>query len=356
MSLTRRDFMVTAGKGAAAAGILAASGAKLGADPLGIPIGSQTYPVRARIANGEFVQVLKDMYAAGIRQIELCSPGYMEFRSLTDGKQTRKMIEDNGLKCISAHFSYAADFRDGLPKSIQWAQDVGLTQMGTASLPANMGTQAAPIITMSAGLTSEESIKRGADAYGKIGQQTKAAGIQLFLHNEGFENSRTHDGRLTYPLLLSALDPDLVKMQFQMSSMRVIGNPITYFNLYPGRFISAHVHGVDLTQPPPAPRGNPLPIKPTPEELAAQAAAQAARAAGAGRAGAGARGAGAPAAGRGPGAPAVAVGDDSVNWPAVFTAAKVGGLKNYFIEQEQANGGWEAMVKGAAYLKTLTVT
>ena len=38
---------------------------------------------------------------------------------------------------------------------------------------------------------------------------------------------------------------------------------------------------------------------------------------------------------------------------AVFAAAKIGGLKNYFIEQEQSNG-WDAMVKGAAYLKTLS--
>jgi sugar phosphate isomerase/epimerase len=55
----------------------------------------------------------------------------------------------------------------------------------------------------------------------------------------------------------------------------------------------------------------------------------------------------------GTGTPAVAIGDDSVNWPAVFAAAKTGGMKNYYIEQEQANGGWEAMIKGAAYLKTL---
>lgn len=340
--------MVNAGKGAAAAGFLAASGVKLGADPLGIPIGSQTYPVRAQIAEGKFVEILKNMHAAGIRQIELCSPtGYAQFASLADGKQTKKIIEDNGLKCISAHYSFN-EFRDNLPKAIQWAQDVGLTQMGTASLPQNMGTAAAPITIMSNGVTSEESIKRAADAYGKMGVTTKAAGIQLFLHNEGFENSRTNDGRLTYPILLSALDGDLVKMQFQMSSMRTIGNPIAYFNLYPGRFISAHVHGVDLEAPPPAARGPQMPIKPDPN-----APARGARGAG----GAGAPAGGAGAAARGPvGPPAVAPGDDSVNWQAVFTAAKVGGMKNYFIEQEQANGGWEAMVKGAAFLKTLNVT
>jgi sugar phosphate isomerase/epimerase len=196
--------------------------------------------------------------------------------------------------------------------------------MGTASLPG----------TVIAGVTSAEEVKRAADAYNKMAAAVSRAGIQMFLHNETLENSKLNDGRLTYPILLGYLDPDLVKMQFQMSSMRVIGNPIMYFRLYPGRFISAHVHGVDLEAPLPPARGNPMPVKSaTPV-------------------GAGARGGAPPA----PGAPAVAIGDDSVDWPAVFAAAKTGGLKNYFIEQEQPNGGWEAMVKGAVYLKTLTVS
>ena len=41
----------------------------------------------------------------------------------------------------------------------------------------------------------------------------------MMTHNEGFENSRLNDGRLTYPVLLEYLDPDVMKMQFQMSSM-----------------------------------------------------------------------------------------------------------------------------------------
>ena len=50
-------------------------------------------------------------------------------------------------------------------------------------------------------------------------------------HNEGFENSRLADGRLTYPVLLEYLDPDLMKMQFQMSSMRTIGDPVQCYIL-----------------------------------------------------------------------------------------------------------------------------
>ena len=79
-------------------------------------------------------------------------------------------------------------------------------------------------------------VKRAADEYNKIAAEVKKAGLQAFLHNEGFENSRLEDGRLTYPVLMESLDPDLVKMQFQMSSMLIIGDPIMYFTNHPGRF------------------------------------------------------------------------------------------------------------------------
>ena len=319
-AISRRRFLEQAGMGTAVAGLVAASGARLGADPLGLPIGSQTYPERQKIADGKFPELLKNMSAAGIRQIELCSPGYAEFKNLADGKQTRKVIEDAGLKCPSSHFSMT-ELRTQLPDSIKWAQDVGMTQIGTASLGGRVTD----------GMTSMNQLRYAADEYNRIGDTVKRAGLQLFLHNEGFENSRLDDGRLTYPVLLDHLDPELVKMQFQMSSMRTVGDPIMYFTNYPGRFISAHVHGVDLESPAAPARAMPMPVK--------QAAG-----------GRGGRGRG-----RGPGAPAIAMGDDSVDWPRVFTAAKLGGLENYFIEQEQPNGGWDAMVKGAAYLKTLDV-
>jgi sugar phosphate isomerase/epimerase len=175
-------------------------------------------------------------------------------------------------------------------------------------------------------------VQYSAGEYNRIGNLVKRAGLQLFLHTEGFENSKLDDGRLTYPVLLSELDPELVKMQFQMSSMRTVGDPIMYFTNYPGRFISAHVHGVNFDAPMPPARGMALPAKPSPGTPAA----------GPGRG-----------AGRGPAVPGVAIGEDSVDWPRVFAAAKIGGLKNFFIEQEQQNG-WDAMVKGAAYLKTLS--
>jgi sugar phosphate isomerase/epimerase len=261
------------------------------------------------------------MKAIGIEVIELCNPTYREYAVLADGKQTRKILDDAGMKCLSAHFQMNA-LRNDHAKQIEWAHDIGMTQIGPASLPGRVTN----------GMTSISQLRYAADEYNRIGDAVKRAGLQLFLHNETFENSKLDDGRLTYPVLLDHLDPDLVKMQFQMSSMRTIGDPIMYFTNYPGRFISAHVHGVDLESPMPPERGMTLPVKPP------------------AGAGAGGRGRG----GRGPAAAAIAIGDDSVDWPRVFAAARIGGIKNYFIEQEQPQGGWDAMVKGAAYLKTLT--
>ena len=320
--LTRREFLQKSGAGGVVAGFLAANGVRLHANPLGLPIGSQTYPHRARIQSGDLAGLLKDMKAIGIEVIELCNPTYREYAVLADGKQTRKILDDAGMKCISAHFQMNA-LRTDQPKQIEWAHDIGMTQMSTADLGGKVTN----------GMTSLEEVKRAADEYNKIAAVAKKAGLQQALHNEGFCNSKLEDGRLTYPVLLEYLDPDLVKMQFQMSSMRTVGDPIMYFLNHPGRFISAHLQGVDTTQGMQPSRAGMLPVKPTPEQAAAAAAGQ-----GRGRGGAGGQGGG------------LAVGEDTVDWQKVFTAAKTAGLQNYFVEQS-----WELTVKSVAFLKTLTV-
>src|SRR5918995_1975426 len=261
-AISRREFFRKAATDAAVAGFLAAGARRLQAKPLGLPIGSQTYPHRERIAKGDFAGLLKDMKAIGIEVVELCSPSYKEFASLADGKATRKILDDNGMRCLSAHFGMNV-LRKEQPAQIQWAKDLGMTQMATATLTGRVTN----------GMTTLDEVKRAADEYNKIGAAAKKAGLQQALHNEGFENSRLEDGRLTYPVLLEYLDPDLVKMQFQMSSMRTIGDPIMYFMNHPNRFASAHLQGVDTTQGMVTSRAGFPGVKPTPEEAAAAAAA-----------------------------------------------------------------------------------
>ena len=305
-AISRREFVRRSAADVALSALLPLAAKKAEANPLGLPIGSQTYPHRQRIKDGDFAGLCRDMAALGIGSLELCSPAYAEFVSLADGKAVRKILEDHGLKCPSAHFELE-ELRTKQPQAIAWARDIGMTQMGTASLDGPVQN----------GVATMDAVKKAADEYNRIGAVAAKAGLQQFLHDERFEMSRVDkpDGRLTYEVLLELLDPKLVKMQFQMSAMTTVGDPVMYFTKYAGRFVSMHLQGVN-TNPPPAPPAGAAP---------------------------GARG------GRGGRGPGLAVGKDSVDWAKVFTAAKTGGVKNYFIEQN-----WDLTVQSAAFLKTLS--
>jgi sugar phosphate isomerase/epimerase len=283
-AMSRRELFKMAGLLAAAGGTI------LRANPLGLPIGSQTYPHRQMIKDGDFAGLLKILKEIGVERIELCSAfGYGEFAILSDSKQTKKTLRDHGMKCESAHFSMR-ELRENQQKSIDWAAEIGMTQMLVASLGGGNNP------TM-------DAVKKAADEYNALAAVAAKAHIQQGLHNEGFELSSV-DGRRTYDILMELLDPKLVKFQFQMSTISQGFVADEYFTKYPGRFISMHVQDVDLNAtpppPPPAPEGQP------------------------------ARGGGGRGRGRGM---QTSVGKGSIDWVKTFKAAKAGGVKNYFVEQ-----------------------
>ncbi len=288
---TRRDFIKVAGTEALVASMLAGGASPLGANPLGLPIGSQTWPHRAYIKDGRFRDLLQELAAIGVQSIELCSPiDYEEFRSLADGKAVKKQIADHGLSCTSAHFGMN-ELRARQADAIRWAHDVGITQMVTATLAAGEHP------TM-------EVVKRAAEEYNGIAAIAAREGIQQGLHNEGFELSQV-DGRRTYDVLLELLDPKVVTFQFQMSTIANGFVAAEYFAKYPGRFTSMHVQDVDLK---------------------GRAAGDTTR------------------------APQVPVGQGSIDWGKTFAAAKAAGIKSYYVEQSM-----DLTKASVAYLKTLRV-
>ena len=302
IATSRREFMRNAAGFSGAAWLLATNAAKLRANPLGLPIGIQVYPLRAMLKDlPSFVRALD---LIGVTRLELCSPiGYgADFASLANGKEVRKILADHGMKAESSHFSMP-ELRKSQAKSIDWAKEVGITQMITASLGEGNGGNSPTV----------DQVKKAADEYNKIAAVAARADIQQGLHNEGFEVSMV-EGKRTYDLLFDLLDPKLVKFQFQMSTITngLVG--ADYFVKYPGRFISMHLQDVDMNGPVPA----------APESAKA---------------------------GRRRGRrPQVAMGQGTIDWVKTFTAARTGGVQNYFVEQT-----WELTRQSVAYLKSLNV-
>jgi len=271
--LSRREFLKNAATSAAAAGFLSAGALDLRANPLGIPIGCQTWPVKQMIAR-DFPGTIKQLADAGFQTIELCSPvGYAEFGfgglAKYSGAELRKILADAGVTCVSSHFGIE-ELRKDQEARIAWAKDVGLTQMIVPSL--------------------------GGPAKPTLAELSAKAGIQQGLHNEDFELS-TINGKRTYDVLLELLDPQLVKFQFQVSTISRGYDAAEYFTKYPGRFFSMHVQGWSSQT---------KKIMP--------------------------------------------VGQDTLDWKEIFIAAKTAGVKNYFVEMNL-----DMMKASVPYLRSLQV-
>ena len=267
--VSRRRFLGRA-MAAAAAGYLSRGALELSADPLGMPIGCQSWPVRDALAK-DFPGTLKQLAGIGYRTLEMCSPpGYATsgFGPLAKMKaaEIRQAINAAGLRCESSHFQFR-ELRESLDERIAWSKEMGLTQMvlSTFGLPNN-----APMADW----------MRAADELNKIGEQTQKAGIQLGFHNHNFEFQKI-DGVLVYDKLMGQLDAKLVKMQFQVSVVSLGYEAATYLTKYPGRFLSLH--------------------------LADWSAAE---------------------------KKTVAIGKGVVDWAKLFAAARTGGVKNYFVEMD----------------------
>jgi sugar phosphate isomerase/epimerase len=284
--IPRREFLKTTAKGAALAGMISAGAFELHANPLGLPIGCQTWPVRKLISQ-DFPGTLKQLHDAGFQNIELCSPvGYDDsgFGGLVKykGSELKKIINDQGLACVSSHFGME-ELRKNQDERISWAKDLGLQQM----LVASLGGPKNPTM---------DDVKRAADEYNKMGEKAAAAGIRQGLHNENFETSSV-DGKRTYDVLIGLLDPKFVNFQFQVSTISEGFDAAEYFKKYPGRFFSMHVQGWNASTKKIAP-----------------------------------------------------VGQDTLDWKNIFSAAKTGGVKNYFVEMN-----FDMMKASVPYLQNLQV-
>jgi len=257
--ISRREWL-----GSAAA---VAAGSMLRADPLGMPIGVQTWIVRDAIQK-DFPGTLHMLAESGFRTIEMCSPpgyGWTPLANMS-AEQMRKSIESAGLHCESSHYQFQ-ELKKSADERIAFAKELGLTQMvaSTFALP-NTATMA-------------DWLGAAADL-NAIGEKTRKAGIQLGFHNHDFEFHEI-DGALVYDKLMGALQPDLVKMQFQVGVISLGYKAETFMRKYPGRFLSMH-----LADYSPAEKKQ------------------------------------------------VPLGKGVVNWPEVFSAAKIGGVKNYFVEMD----------------------
>jgi sugar phosphate isomerase/epimerase len=235
----------------------------------------------------DFVGTIKQLADAGFKSLELCSPvGYADSGFAGLAKYTGAELRK--ILSDAGVTSVSSHFGIGELRQNQQARIAWAKDVGLTQMivPSLEGPKN----------PSMDDVKRAAEEYNKMGELSAKAGIQQGLHNEGFELSMV-DGKRTYDLLLDLLDPKLVKFQFQVSTISQGYDAAEYFTKYPGRFFSMHVQGWSTQT---------KKIMP--------------------------------------------VGQDTLDWKKIFTAAKTGGIKNYFVEMNL-----EMMKASIPYLHALQV-
>jgi sugar phosphate isomerase/epimerase len=232
MITTRRNFIKSGSAALATATLLVHPLRLMAAEPDASKksIGFQTWTIREKLVT-DFRATLGEMAAMGYSELEMCSPlGYSTsgFGPLNhmSGTEMRKIIEGEGLKCSSSHYTMG-ELREQLDNRIEWAHQLGMKQMVASTFWLPEGA-------------SVDDYRRAADELNAIAAKTKAAGLQMAFHNHHMEFEKRGD-ELIYDVLLDQFDPDLVKMQFQVAVVSIGYQAADYFRKYPGRFISAHL-------------------------------------------------------------------------------------------------------------------
>ncbi|MFW6277279.1 MAG: TIM barrel protein [Prolixibacteraceae bacterium] len=286
MKSTRRNFIKNTGAAVGGAALLGHlplnSFAGEGNGPKSF--GFQVWTIKDDLVK-DFPGTLQKMANLGYREVEMCSPlGYSNsgFEPLNhmSGSEMKKIVEDAGLKCTSSHFNMG-ELRDHLDNRMEWAHGLGMKQMAASSfwLPKD---------------ASVDDYRKACEELNKIGEKTRAGGLQMVFHNHHMEFEKRGD-ELIYDEMLKVLDPDLVKMQFQVAVVDIGYHAADYFRNYPGRFISAHLADYSKAKDSQVP-----------------------------------------------------VGEGIVDWKDFFKAAKKGGVKNFYVEMAP-----ETFEPSAAYLAGL---
>jgi len=286
--LSRRDFLGTSALGLGSA-LLASQipfnmKAATLSAPIRMPIGFQVWTIKDALIK-DFPGTLKKMAALGYQSMEMCSPpGYESSGFGPLMKMTAKEMK-----------KIVADAGLICPSS-HYGMDEFRNHLDERIAFALESGQTQMILS-SFGLPQNATLddwRKAADELNKYGLMAKSSGIQMGFHNHHGEFQKIND-TLIYDVLLKQFDPEYVKMQFQVAVINIGYKASDYFKKYPGRFISAH--------------------------LADYSEAEKA---------------------------SVPVGQGIVDWKEFFASLETGGVKNIFVEMDEAT-----FRESADYLKKL---
>jgi sugar phosphate isomerase/epimerase len=233
---------VNGGFGGKAAAVIAASRTSE-PGPLGVPMGIQLYTVNAEMMQ-DAAGTLEQIAAMGYTEVETAGYG-----SLKTAAEFRKVLDEVGLKCPSAHLEFNLA---NLEAAFDDAHVLGC-MYATISVPRMLLME--PMKDPYA-MTSEdfmalvahimrpmeaEEFKQTATALNEAGAAAQRAGLKFAAHNHHIEFAEM-EGGTGFDYLMEHTDPELVKFELDCGWARVCGHqPGEIAERHPGRIKLLHM-------------------------------------------------------------------------------------------------------------------
>ena len=259
-------------------------------------IGVQLYTVRNDMKQ-DMPGTLAKVAQIGYKEVEFA--GYFDHSP----KEVRAMLDQNGLVSPASHVDYKL-LGDKWQETLDAAKVMGQSYIVCPMVPDDIRKQ-------------PDGWKQVADTFNKAALVSKKNGLQFCYHNHHFEFAKTN-GQIPYDVLLSATDPNLVKMEMDLCWAVVGGaDPVAYFNRYPGRFPLVHVKDMKSI-PSPAPGEAYVPFEKLHPLM-------------------------------------TDVGSGMIDWKRIFAQADQGGIKHYFVEHDEPKDAYASLRNSYNYLHSLSV-
>jgi sugar phosphate isomerase/epimerase len=290
-AMNRRTFLETAATISAATLFSSRFGWAAGEHKIN-KVAVQLYTVRD-LMKDDFEGTIAKVAQIGYKEVEFA--GYFG----RTAQQVKDVLTKNGLTAPSTHVQYD-ELDDKFPSVIEFSKTVGMSYVICPWIPEELRK-------------SPDIWKQASEKFNKCGEQTKKAGMQFGYHNHWFEFLPT-DGKLPYDELLKDCDASLVKMEMDLCWIIAAGGePVKYFEKYPGRFPLVHVK--DLKTKPDVTSGGAQNYGDTVD--------------------------------------LTEVGSGIIDWKKIFAHSQQAGIKHYIVEHDHPKQPIESITKSYQYLSNL---
>ena len=196
-------------------------------------IGLQLYSLRDLVKEEGIQKVLETASKMGYKNLETASYDNGKIYGLAPA-EFKKMVNDLGMKCTSAHLGQAftkekeAEVMSWWDQAIDAHNELGVKYMVQPWMPVT-------------DQTTLDDLKMYCDYFNEIGKRCQQNGMKFGYHNHAHEFQKV-EGQVMYDYMLEHTNPEYVF--FQMDVYWVVrgqNSPVDYFNKYPGRFKIFHI-------------------------------------------------------------------------------------------------------------------